>query len=462
MKRIFVLLLCLLALQPRAQDITGKWYGALKVGGERLRITLDLSRNDSGYGGKLISVDQGNTTLPLRSVTLKGNAFDLKAALGGISYSGTLDGDRISGTFMQGGRTLPLDLGRTPIEKLALRRPQEPKEPYPYISEDVSFANARDGITLAGTFTFPRGGGKFPVVVLITGSGPQNRDEELVGHKPFLVLSDHLTRNGIAVLRYDDRGVGKSTGNFNAATSVDFSYDVEAAVAYLKTRKETDLKKIGLIGHSEGGMIAPMVAARNRDVSYIVLMAGTGVKGRDILELQVELLSKAAGAGDAEAKKEAKQIREISDIITMHGDSAVIMSAFQAYINNAYANLPDSIRKQVSRPQYAMQYARLNTPWMKYFLTYDPATALEKIKIPVLALNGSRDLQVWAPQNLPAIEKALKKAGNKKYVIRELPGLNHLFQECKTGGSDEYGEIEQTLSPVLLGEITAFIKKPAN
>jgi pimeloyl-ACP methyl ester carboxylesterase len=462
MRKFVWLLLCLTALQLQAQDISGKWYGALKIGGSTLRLTLDLSKSDSGYAGRMISMDQGNASLPLQSVSLNGNTVDLKSSVGGIAYTGTTEDSLIRGTFTQNGQKFPLEFGRTPIEKLALRRPQEPKEPYPYSAEDVTFFNARDSITLAGTLTFPAGGGKFPVVILISGSGPQNRNEELVGHKPFLVLADHLTRNGIAVLRYDDRGVGMSKGNFNKATTADFANDVDAAVAYLKTRKETDLKKIGLIGHSEGGIIAPMVAARNRDVGYIVLMAGPGVNGKDVLELQVELMSKAAGAGEADAKKEAKQIREITDILTMNGDSSVISSAFWAYINNAYANLPDSTRKQVSRPQFAMQYARLNTPWMKYFLSYDPATALEKIKIPVLALNGSKDLQVWAPQNLPAIEKALKKAGNKKYVIRELPGLNHLFQECKTGGSDEYGEIEQTLSPVLLGEITAFIKKSAN
>jgi uncharacterized protein len=461
MRKIIWLLLCLTALQLQAQDISGKWYGALKIGGNTLRLTLELSKSDSGYAGRMISVDQGNASLPLQSVSLNGNTVDLKSSVGGIVYTGTTDGNLIRGTFTQNGQKFPLEFGRAPIEKLVPRRPQEPKEPYPYTAEDVTFFNVRDSITLAGTLTFPAGGGKFPVVILISGSGPQNRNEELMGHKPFLVLADHLTRNGIAVLRYDDRGVGKSKGNFNKATTADFANDVDAAVAYLKTRKETDRKKIGLIGHSEGGIIAPMVAARNGDVRYIVLMAGPGVKGKDILELQVELMGKAGGATEADAKKEAKQIREITDILTMNGDSSVISSAFWAYINNAYANLPDSIRKQVSRPQYAMQYARLNTPWMKYFLSYDPATALEKINIPVLALNGSKDLQVWAPQNIPAIEKALKKAGNRNYVVKELPGLNHLFQECKTGGSDEYGEIEQTLSPVLLAEITAFIKKLA-
>lgn len=462
MRKICILLFCLSALQPRAQDITGTWYGALRIGGNSLRLTLELSKSDSGYAGRMISVDQGNTALPLQSVTLNGNTVDLRSSMGGISYSGTTDGKLIRGTFTQNGQKFPLEFGRMPIEKLAPRRPQEPKEPYPYSAEDVSFFNARDSITLAGTFTFPASGSTFPAVVLISGSGPQNRNEELMGHKPFLVLADHLTRNGIAVLRFDDRGVGKSKGNFNKATSADFANDVEAAVAYLKTRKETDRKKIGLIGHSEGGLIAPMVAERNRDVRYIVLMAGPGVKGKDVLEVQVELLGKAGGASEAEAKKEARQMREMTDILTMNGDSSVINSAFRAYINNAYDALADSIRKQVSRPLYTMQYARLNTPWMKYFLNYDPAPALEKIRIPVLALNGSKDLQVWAPQNLPAIERSLKKAGNRNYVIKELPGLNHLFQESRTGGSDEYGEIEQTLSPVLLAEITAFIKKLSN
>jgi pimeloyl-ACP methyl ester carboxylesterase len=308
----------------------------------------------------------------------------------------------------------------------------------------------------------PSEGSGFPVVVLISGSGPQNRNEELMGHKPFLVLADHLTRNGIAVLRYDDRGVAQSKGDFATATSADFANDVEAAVAYLKTRKEFNPKKIGLIGHSEGGLIAPMVAARNKDVGFIVLMAGPGVPGKDVLLLQIELLNKAAGMPTSDIAKQVNQTRDAIDILSMQGDSAVMMSAYWAYAKRSYTELPDSVRKIVSAEQYAKQFSTMTTPWFRYFLSYDPATSLEKVKVPVLALNGTKDLQVWAPQNLPAIEKALKKGGNKKYVIKELPNLNHLFQEAGTGSSAEYSIIQQTLSPLLLNEITNFLKQKSN
>lgn len=457
MKKIFAVVLILLSIQLSAQDFSGLWHGALTINGNQLRLSIDLTKNDTGYTGKLISIDQGNATLPLQLVKTDGSKISFKG-VAGISYTGAMADSTIKGLFTQNGQNFPMEFGRRAIGKKVLKRPQEPKPPFPYISEDITFKSTSDSIQLAGTLTLPSATGKFPVVVLISGSGPQNRNEELLGHKPFLVLSDHLTRNGMAVLRYDDRGVAKSKGNFSAATSENFADDVEAAVAYLKTRKEIDVKKIGLVGHSEGGLIAPMVAARNKDVAYIVLMAGPGVKGKELLPLQIELLAKAGGAKEDEVKSNLKMMNGLIDILTMNGDTAVINAAFRAYLSNEYKALPDSVKATVSQAQFNMQYANLNTPWMKFFLAYDPAPALEKLKIPVLALNGSKDLQVWAPQNLRAIEKALKKAGNKKYVARELPGLNHLFQQCTTGSSSEYAEIEQTLSPALLEEITQFLQ----
>jgi pimeloyl-ACP methyl ester carboxylesterase len=463
MKKMLALLFIVFVFSDAvAQDLSGKWHGMLKVGAARLRISIDLLHSDTGYSGKLTSVDQGNTTLPMQWVKVNGTDLSFRTSVGNIEYAGSLKDTLIRGIFKQGAQQLPLDFGRAAIGLTVAKRPQEPKAPFPYVIEEVSFKNEKENVTLSGTFTKPTGAGKFPVVVLISGSGAQNRDEELAGHKPFLVLSDHLTKNGIAVLRYDDRGTAKSTGNFQIATSENFATDVEAAVAYLKTRADVDLKKIGLVGHSEGGLIAPMVAARNKDVGYIVMMAGPGVKGRDVLLLQIDLLSKAEGMPDEEIKKQVKLMSGITEILTMNGDTAVVNQAFRAMLNNAYMELPDSVKKTVTAPVFAAQFSRLSTPWMKFFLGYDPAPALQKTKIPVLALNGTKDLQVWAPQNLPAVEAALKKGGNKKYTIRELPGLNHLFQEAKTGGSSEYAEIEQTLAPAALEAISSWIKKTVN
>ena len=334
MKKIFTAALILLSIQLSAQDFSGLWHGALNISGNQLRLSIDLIKNDTGYTGKLISIDQGNATLPLQSVKTEGPKISFKG-VAGISYEGAMSDSTIKGVFTQNGQNFPMEFGRRPIEKKVLKRPQEPKPPFPYVSEDITFKSTSDSIQMAGTLTLPSSTGKFPVVVLISGSGPQNRNEELLGHKPFLVLSDHLTRNGIAVLRYDDRGVAKSKGNFSAATSENFADDVEAAVAYLKTRKDIDVKKIGLIGHSEGGLIAPMVAARNKDVAYIVLMAGPGVKGKELLPLQIELLDKAGGAKEDEVKSNLKMMKGVIDILTMNGDTAVINAAFRAYLSGA-------------------------------------------------------------------------------------------------------------------------------
>lgn len=462
MKKILASLLFVLALvMSHAQELSGDWYSALKIGGTQLRLNLNLVKNDTGYSGKLVSIDQGNSVIPIAWVKLNGSSFSFKTSVAGIEYDGVVRETTIEGTFKQNGRPFPMTFGREKIEKLVYKRPQEPKPPFSYISEDITFLNSRDSIILAGTLTMPSSGSGFPVVVLISGSGPQNRDEELLGHKPFLVLADHLTKNGIAVLRYDDRGVNKSKGNFGKATSADFATDVDAAVQYLKTRKEIDAKKIGLIGHSEGGMIAPMVAARSKDIRFIVLMAGTGVPGKDIIILQQQLIAKAEGVySEKDMAESAAFTEEIAKIVTSGKDEKTVSKEFVDFLKASWQKFPDSTKKIYgTEAVFLMQSAQMNTPWMRFFLAYDPATALEKIRIPVLALNGSKDLQVWPGQNLPAIEKALKKAGNKKYTIKELPNLNHLFQECTTGAPSEYEKIETTIAAVVLDEITNWIRK---
>lgn len=458
-KGIVLVALLITALFSQAQDIIGLWHGVLKISGMSLRLDMDLQQQQDTLVGKLISLDQGNTQIPMKQVRADQGKLYFRTTIAGIEYNGSFTGDKIEGIFSQNGQQFPLTFTRNVIDKKEQRRPQEPIAPFPYNTEDITFFNAKDSVLLAGTFTKPATGKDFPVVVLISGSGPQNRNEELMGHKPFLVLADHLTRNGIAVLRYDDRGVARSKGVFATATSADFARDVDAAVAYLKTRSDINKKKIGLIGHSEGGLIAPMVAVGNKDVAYIVLMAGPGVKGKDVLLLQIDLLSKAAGVPEKDIKEELKVTEGALDILAMNGDTSVTHAALRAYLHDQYQSMPDSSRKQITEQQFNQGFKAFLTPWFRYFLQYDPAPALEKLKIPVLAVNGSKDLQVWAPQNLPAIEKALKKAGNKNYVIKTLPNLNHLFQEAKTGGSAEYAEIEQTLSPLLLDEITTFLKQ---
>lgn len=462
MKRLNILLTALMmVLSMSAQDITGEWNGMLKVGGMQMRLVFHITKSDAGYSATMDSPDQGAKGIPMNKATFENRELTVELDAARIKYSGILnDTGVVVGTFNQAGQSMPLNLSRKALEKVIVKRPQEPVKPYPYYSEEVTFENRRDNITLAGTLTLPKKEGKFPVVVLITGSGPQNRDEELMGHKPFLVLSDFLTRNGIAVLRYDDRGSFASKGNFAKATSADFATDVEAAVEYLTTRKDIDLKRIGLIGHSEGGIIAPMVASNRKDIRFIVLMAGTAIPGGELLLLQQELIGRGMGMKEEDIKKTAEINREAYNIITVNKDTSLMKTELKDFIKLKIKEVPGmDIPKDGNVDNIVKtQLTLLTSPWMLSFIKYNPAYTLEKVKCPVLAINGSKDLQVPASVNLPAIENALKKGGNKNFRVKELTGLNHLFQECTTGLPGEYATIEQTISPVALNEITNWIK----
>jgi pimeloyl-ACP methyl ester carboxylesterase len=337
----------------------------------------------------------------------------------------------------------------------ALNRPQEPKKPYPYDEEEVAYENKRDGVKLAGTLTFPRGKGPFPAVLLITGSGPQDRNESLLGHKPFLVLADYLTRQGIAVLRVDDRGVGGSTGSTPNSTTENFAADVMAGIEFLKTRKEINPKQIGLIGHSEGGLIAPMVAAQNGDVAFIVLMAGAGLTGEEILYTQGAMIMKANGASAGQLAKQRATQESMFKILKEEKDPA---AAEKRLWQEMSKSLTEEEKKK-SEQTIAAHIKLANTPWFRYYLTLDPRHALRKVKCPVLALNGENDLQVSANENLRDIEAALKAGGNKDVTVARLPKLNHLFQTSETGSPNEYIKIEETIAPVALKTIGDWILK---
>lgn len=448
MPRIYLTLFCaIISLTAFAQNITGAWGGVLKVQGMQLRLVFNVTKTGHTYSSTLDSPDQGAKGIPVSSTSFEHSTLKIAIAAAGIQYEGTLGPDSMfTGTFKQAGQSFPLTLTRQNAE-VKILRPQEPVKPYPYHEEDLTFENKTASITLAGTLTLPKKDGVFPAVVLITGSGAQNRNEELMGHKPFLVLSDYLTRNGIAVLRFDDRGVGKSTGNFQAATSADFATDVAAAVEYLKTRKEISKKKIGLIGHSEGGVIAPMVAASSKDVAFIVLMAGTGVSGDEILLAQQTLIGRASGIDSATLAQNENINRKAFELIKSSTDVEKLKTDLAALLQQN--NVPENA--------ITAAVAQTTTPWMLYFIRHDPAPVLMKVKCPVLALNGSNDLQV-PKENLMAIKKALTKGGNKHVTTKELPGLNHLFQESKTGSPTEYGTIEQTMSPAALAGILRWIE----
>jgi hypothetical protein len=366
----------------------------------------------------------------------------------------------MAGQFKQGGFTLPLTLKKTdkPTE---VKRPQEPKKPYPYVEEEVSYENKKAGVKLAGTLTLPQGKGPFPAVLLITGSGAQDRNEAILGHKPFLVLADHLTRKGIAVLRVDDRGVGGSTGNVSQATSEDFAGDALAGVEFLKSRKEINPKKIGLIGHSEGGIVAPMAAVKSKDIAFIVLMAGTGLTGEEILYLQGELISRAAGAHLLDVAAQRRLQEQMFAVVLSETDNARAEKKLREILAEEVSKLSEEEKKAAGSASGAMeaQIKSVLSPWFRFFLTYDPKPTLRKVKCPVLAINGEKDLQVPPKENLRAIEEALKAGRNKDFTIKELPKLNHLFQTCTTGSLSEYSQIEETIAPVALETIADWIVK---
>ncbi|HPY76149.1 MAG TPA: alpha/beta fold hydrolase [Planctomycetota bacterium] len=456
-----VILTSLFSLTIYGQDITGQWNGALKIQGIQMRLVFNISQTENSLSSTMDSPDQGAKGIPTTTTSFENSILKITIANAKIEYEGTLGQDNIIvGTFKQGGQSFPMNLSKEKIEKEKHIRPQEPIKPYPYYSEDITFENKKAGINLAGTLTLPNKEGVFPVVVLISGSGPQNRDEELLGHKPFLVLSDFLTKNGIAVLRYDDRGIAMSKGDFKTATSADFATDVESAIAYLKTRKEINKKKIGLIGHSEGGLIAPMVASNSKDVAFIVLLAGTGIQGDSLLLLQKKLIEEASGVSKEDIQKGQSSNRKAFDIVNQSTSLEQLNSDLTIYFKQILKDNPNTQKPaEMSDDDFVkLQVKQIASPWMQYFIKYNPAPALEKVKCPVLAINGEKDLQVPPKENLEAIKNALTKGGNKKVTTKELPNLNHLFQECETGSPDEYAKIEQTFSPIALTEILNWIK----
>jgi fermentation-respiration switch protein FrsA (DUF1100 family) len=433
-------------------SVSGSWMGKIMAGAVPLRIVFNLLvvEKDSLIA-TLDSPDQGAKNIKLGPVTFDGRSIKISAGAMLAEYNGMIKNDTlIEGTWTQAGRSIELNISR--LKKVfTLNRPQEPKSPFPYNTEDVTFTNTKFNIELAGTVTIPKGNGPFPAVILITGSGAQNRNEELLGHKPFLVIADYLTRNGIAVLRYDDRGMGKSGGNYINATSADFATDAEAAFNFLKSYPGINSKAIGLIGHSEGGLIAPIVASTNKNVDFIVSLAGPGVNGEKIILRQSEDISHASGLPDEQIRENNSTNQRIYSKLKSEADNLKaeekIMTEYKEILTSNGAS-PEEIEKSVT--QLKMTFGSEIYTWFRYFIMTDPGIFWKEVKCPVLAINGEKDLQVAADVNLAAIENALKSGGNKNVKTLKIAGLNHLFQNCDKGLPAEYGEIEETFSPEIL------------
>ena len=421
------------------------WEGKLVVGpGIQLRLVLHLSRGHDGSAQATVdSPDQGATGMRADGVTRDKQtlAFSLKDL--GATYTGRVnaEGTQAVGDFIQGGATIALTMTRVTKPSEA-RRPQTPTPPFPYRAEEVTYANAPGGVTLAGTLTIPSGSGPFPAVILITGSGAEDRDETIFGHKPFLVLADDLTRKGVAVLRVDDRGVGGSTGSVPASTSEDFAGDVLAGISFLMGRKDIDPARIGLIGHSEGGIIAPMVALRSKNVAFIITLAGPGIPGAELLALQNTVMARAMGMREDELQRANALNQRLYAAVATAPDGKSAEAAVRPILTQS-PGTPATHEAAVRE---------LTSPWFRYFIKYDPAPALAKVKCSILALNGSKDMQVPPRENLAAIKKA-----NPRASTVELPGLNHLFQRAQTGAPTEYATIEETFDRGALDAISGFV-----
>ena len=450
MKKLNIALLTIvfafMAMSAHAQ-IEGYWKGQLNLGVQKLEVAFDIKATDEGYSATLDVPAQGASDIPVDETVIQDNHLQLTMSAMGATYSGTYKEDRIEGEFKQRGMSFPLNLERGTKESQQAR-PQDPKPPFDYRVKEVSFINEKEGNTLTGTLTIPKGKGPFPAMVLVSGSGQENRDEELMNHRPFWVIADYCARHGVAVLRYDDRGMGGSTGEVEGATTMDFSYDAEAAFDFLRKQKHIDASRVGILGHSEGGVINFMVSARRPEVAFLVSLAGPSVNGIEVLKAQSEAIMRAQGLPEEAVAMSSAVNDQLYGIIADSENREEADSLLRNLVKGWGYN--EELTEQT--------VGQLASPWMYYFLRYDPTEAIVKTTCPALLLNGSKDLQVIASQNLPGYEKIIAEHGKTNLTLRELPDLNHLFQHCTTGSPDEYFTIDETLSPEVLEMMVEFVK----
>ncbi|MFI3286377.1 MAG: alpha/beta fold hydrolase [Rikenellaceae bacterium] len=460
MKRILSIIVALIvSFGAVAQNPVGVWEGKLSVDPNMsMRLVIEITQDGEDYNSKLISVDQGNAEIQGTNTTFDNGSLTATFSMIGAKYTASVSSAELNGTFSQSGQQFPLVMTKsTSGEATKIDRPQTPKAPYSYNIEDVTFTNRIEGNALSGTLTKPKDNGRIPAVVLVSGSGAQNRDSELFNHKPFWVIADYLSRNGVAVLRFDDRGVGKSSKGEVGATTDDLAHDAEAGVEYLRSRGE--FSSVGVIGHSEGGLIAFLLAGDSRYITpdFIISMAGCGIVGADVLAYQTNYALSQIDIPQSERENAANTNRAIYDAIL---NSEELNAEVVAKVRKiAESSMPTTIDPQTAEKEIARVVQTATAPWMYNFIKFNPAPIIEKIKCPVLALNGSLDRQVEASSNLLAIETALKRAGNKQYKIAELKGLNHLFQKAESGDVAEYGEIEETVNVTALEMLSEWINK---
>ena len=445
-----------------AQSIPGRWEGTLSHGGGKLRIVFNINEQNGNLQATLDSPDQGARGLKVDSIRQKEDSLFLYLPQLGASFKGELqkEPEQLNGNWQQGGLKIPISMEKTTAEAFPAR-PQLPHEPYPYHSEEVTFKNKAAGVSLAGTFTRPKKEGQFPAVVLISGSGPQDRDETIMDHKPFLLLADYLTRQGFAVLRYDDRGFGRSTGNFTNATTADFASDAAAAVDFLQYRPDVHANQIGIIGHSEGGIIAPMVANSKKPVRFLVLLAAPVLSGYELLLLQNEKIRRTQGSAEEEIQSSLATQCKLLNIVKNEQDNEKAGEQLRAQLQAVYDSLPAEAGQAANSSPAVIsgQVAQLLSPWFRYFISYKPAQSFAQLKVPTLAIYGTKDLQVPAKENAEALQNIIEEHNKNKIRIVKLEDLNHLFQPATTGLPDEYNRIETTIAPEVLVLISEWMKE---
>ncbi|WP_291908953.1 alpha/beta hydrolase [Chitinophaga sp. CB10] len=467
-RQLLWLLLCQLPVTALfAQQYKGSWYGTLDARFQQLVLAFHVQETAPGvFTATMDSPNQKAFGLKMDTAFVANDSLYIKFAAANITYAAALVNDTaLHGYFRQGMR-IPLNMTHKPIAVAPPKRPQTPKPPFDYNVLDTTYFNADKSIRFGATLTYPKAHRRYPVILLITGSGQQDRDENLFDHKPFAIIADYLAKKGYAVLRVDDRGAGKSTGQFKDATSADFAKDVLAGVAFLKTLPMVDPKQIGLMGHSEGGCIAAMVASQSRDVAFVISLAGVGVNGKELMVQQGIDAGLAGGylqPQDVEMTRKGLQI--IQDIITTVPNAEEGLAKVRAAMSAYEEEFPDSVRKRyyaiadsLQRDQQLESVVKRHyEPWLHFLVSADFRDYWKKVRVPVLALNGSKDLQVADGPNLKAIRQAVESNGNKRVTTVSLPGLNHLFQHCKTCLVNEYADLEESLAPELLEQIGTWL-----
>lgn len=451
MKTLYsALLIVLLPFCHHAQEVSGEWTGELSFAGNQLDLNFKVYKSGGTYSSSLSVPAQSLNDFKSTSTTFVDSLLTIELKPLGIEYKGILSKkDTILGNFVQNGMALKLNLYRGNTK---LKRPQEPFPPYDYVEEDIVFRNKKDSLNLAGTLTYPQSDGSFPAVILISGSGPQDRNSYIMGHKPFLLLAHELTQSGIAVLRFDERGVGLSEGEFENATLEDMIEDVKSGFEFLKNRPEIQANRIGLIGHSLGGILAPKIASEE-DISFLVLLAAPAVNGDEMMLKQRSDFLELRGLSPTQIEKSNEMYSATYEyILTTDAEGEELQNGLMQFYKDNYAEV-------MMEKELMALTEQLTTNELLAILRNKPSSYLSLVKCPVLAIGGTKDFQVSSKENLEALQLEIRKGGNTNVDIHEFEGLNHLLQESETGDISEYGVIEQTMSPKVLKLIKEWVKE---